>query len=80
MRTRRPGEAPLSSSWPWPEPELRPPAFLLSLPGVKKPLGQYGPAGVTDSTAGPVPSASKEDDDDLDLFGSDEVPATVTWF
>lgn len=40
---------------------------------MKKPLGQYGPAGVIDSTAGPVPPAAKDDDDDLDLFGSDEV-------
>ncbi|XP_061572224.1 elongation factor 1-beta [Cololabis saira] len=42
-----------------------------SLPGVKKPLGQYGPAGVADSTNN---SAAKEedDDDDIDLFGSDE--------
>ncbi|XP_015256890.1 PREDICTED: elongation factor 1-beta [Cyprinodon variegatus] len=41
-----------------------------SLPGVKKPLGQYGPPGVADTTSG---SASKDDDDDdIDLFGSDE--------
>ncbi|XP_072235391.1 elongation factor 1-beta [Leuresthes tenuis] len=40
-----------------------------SLPGVKKPLGQYGPSGVADTTAA---AASDEDDDDLDLFGSDE--------
>lgn len=47
---------------------------MSSLPGVKKPLGQYGPAGVTDRTAGPIPVAAKDDDDDdLDLFGSDEV-------
>ncbi|XP_029613115.1 elongation factor 1-beta [Salmo trutta] len=39
-----------------------------SLPGVKKPLGQYGPAGVEDKTA----ADSKDDDDDMDLFGSDE--------
>ncbi|XP_042260227.1 elongation factor 1-beta [Thunnus albacares] len=42
-----------------------------SLPGVKKPLGQYGPAGVADSTSGSAP-AKEEDDDDIDLFGSDE--------
>ncbi|XP_034409693.1 elongation factor 1-beta [Cyclopterus lumpus] len=42
-----------------------------SLPGVKKPLGQYGPAGVADTTSGSAP-ATKEDDDDIDLFGSDE--------
>ncbi|XP_029369965.1 elongation factor 1-beta [Echeneis naucrates] len=43
-----------------------------SLPGVKKPLGQYGPAGIADAT-----SASKDDDDDddIDLFGSDEEDA-----
>lgn len=43
---------------------------------MKKPLGQYGPAGVADTTSGSAPAAtSKEvdDDDDLDLFGSDEV-------
>uniref|UniRef100_A0A8C6LSI7 Elongation factor 1-beta n=1 Tax=Nothobranchius furzeri TaxID=105023 RepID=A0A8C6LSI7_NOTFU len=44
-----------------------------SLPGVKKPLGQYGPAGVPDTTSGPAPAAAKDDDDDdIDLFGSDE--------
>ncbi|KAK5847388.1 hypothetical protein PBY51_016520 [Eleginops maclovinus] len=45
-----------------------------SLPGVKKPLGQYGPPGVADTTSGPAPSAAKveDDDDDIDLFGSDE--------
>ncbi|XP_067315372.1 elongation factor 1-beta [Pseudorasbora parva] len=42
-----------------------------SLPGVKKPLGQYGPAGVQDTTAA-APAAADEDDDDIDLFGSDE--------
>ncbi|XP_036396591.1 elongation factor 1-beta [Megalops cyprinoides] len=39
-----------------------------SLPGVKKPLGQYGPAGVEDATS----AESKDDDDDIDLFGSDD--------
>lgn len=40
---------------------------------MKKPLGQYGPPGVADSTSGSAPAASKEDeDDDIDLFGSDE--------
>jgi len=38
---------------------------------VKKPLGQYGPAGVQDTTAA-APAAADEDDDDIDLFGSDE--------
>nr|AAH71464.1 Eukaryotic translation elongation factor 1 beta 2 [Danio rerio] len=42
-----------------------------SLPGVKKPLGQYGPAGMEDTTAA-APAAADEDDDDIDLFGSDE--------
>ncbi|XP_041699252.2 LOW QUALITY PROTEIN: elongation factor 1-beta [Coregonus clupeaformis] len=41
-----------------------------SLPGVKKPLGQYGPAGVEDKTA--AAGDSKDGDDDMDLFGSDE--------
>lgn len=46
----------------------------VSLPGVKKPLGQYGPAGVADTTSGSAPAAtSQDDDDDIDLFGSDEV-------
>ncbi|XP_049611459.1 elongation factor 1-beta [Syngnathus scovelli] len=43
-----------------------------SLPGVKKPLGQYGPAGVGDSTAAVAQKAADDDDDDVDLFGSDE--------
>ncbi|XP_074483331.1 elongation factor 1-beta [Sebastes fasciatus] len=44
-----------------------------SLPGVKKPLGQYGPSGVADTTSGSAPPACKDDDDDdIDLFGSDE--------
>lgn len=51
-------------------PQLNP-ASCLSLPGVKKPLGQYGPPGVADSTSGPAPTKD-EDDDDIDLFGSDE--------
>ncbi|XP_029986450.1 elongation factor 1-beta isoform X1 [Sphaeramia orbicularis] len=42
-----------------------------SLPGVQKPLGQYGPAGVADTTSSSAPAAA-EDDDDFDLFGSDE--------
>lgn len=44
----------------------------ISLPGVKKPLGQYGPAGVEDTTGGSAPVKAEEEDDDLDLFGSDE--------
>ncbi len=47
------------------------PFLTFSLPGVKKPLGQYGPAGVEDTTAA-APAAADEDDDDIDLFGSDE--------
>ncbi|CAN9498278.1 unnamed protein product [Ophioblennius macclurei] len=43
-----------------------------SLPGVKKPLGQYGPAGVADTTSGSAPAANDDDDDDIDLFGSDD--------
>jgi len=44
-----------------------------SLPGVKKPLGEYGPVGVADCTDAPASSApSKDDDDDIDLFGSED--------
>ncbi|XP_061642426.1 elongation factor 1-beta [Phyllopteryx taeniolatus] len=45
-----------------------------SLPGVKKPLGQYGPAGVADATATVAKKADEDDDDDddVDLFGSDD--------
>ncbi|KAM6893443.1 elongation factor 1-beta [Xenentodon cancila] len=43
-----------------------------SLPGVKKPLGQYGPPGVADITSSSAPAAKDDDDDDIDLFGSDE--------
>ncbi|CAJ1087416.1 elongation factor 1-beta [Xyrichtys novacula] len=45
-----------------------------SLPGVKKPLGQYGPAGVADATSRPAPASKDDDDDDddMDLFGSDD--------
>uniref|UniRef100_A0A3B3BM10 Eukaryotic translation elongation factor 1 beta 2 n=1 Tax=Oryzias melastigma TaxID=30732 RepID=A0A3B3BM10_ORYME len=43
-----------------------------SLPGVRKPLGQYGPAGVADTTSGSPAASKDEDDDDIDLFGSDE--------
>ncbi|XP_076152944.1 elongation factor 1-beta [Alosa pseudoharengus] len=44
-----------------------------SLPGVKKALGQYGPAGVADTTSGGGKAGGDdEDDDDIDLFGSDE--------
>uniref|UniRef100_A0A6B2F0I7 Elongation factor 1-beta n=1 Tax=Bothriechis nigroviridis TaxID=88079 RepID=A0A6B2F0I7_BOTNI len=40
-----------------------------SLPGVKKALGKYGPADVEDSTG---TGGDNKDDDDIDLFGSDE--------
>ncbi|XP_008323631.1 elongation factor 1-beta [Cynoglossus semilaevis] len=48
-----------------------------SLPGVKKPLGQYGPPGVADTTTtssapAKTPAKDEEDDDDIDLFGSDD--------
>ncbi|XP_026220102.1 elongation factor 1-beta [Anabas testudineus] len=45
-----------------------------SFPGVKKPLGQYGPAGVADTTSTTTPASTSKDDedDDIDLFGSDE--------
>lgn len=58
---------------------VNPASYLsVSLPGVKKPLGQYGPAGVTDTTSGSTPAASKDnDDDDIDLFGSDEEVRTL---
>uniref|UniRef100_A0A3Q3FLL5 Eukaryotic translation elongation factor 1 beta 2 n=1 Tax=Labrus bergylta TaxID=56723 RepID=A0A3Q3FLL5_9LABR len=48
-------------------------SYIEGLPGVKKPLGQYGPAGVADSTSGPAPASKEDDDDDdMDLFGSDD--------
>ncbi|XP_030065730.1 elongation factor 1-beta [Microcaecilia unicolor] len=45
-----------------------------SLPGVKKPLGKYGPVDIDDVTncAGAAAAAADDDDDDIDLFGSDE--------
>uniref|UniRef100_A0AAV2L6G9 Elongation factor 1-beta n=1 Tax=Knipowitschia caucasica TaxID=637954 RepID=A0AAV2L6G9_KNICA len=53
-----------------------------SLPGVQKPLGQYGPVGVADSTnttpKAPPANEEEEDDDDLDLFGSDEEDEEMT--
>lgn len=53
---------------------MSPASSHFSLPGVKKPLGQYGPASVADTTSGSAPAPSKDDDDDdIDLFGSDEV-------
>ncbi|CAO2591422.1 Elongation factor 1-beta [Lemmus lemmus] len=41
-----------------------------SLPGVKKSLDKYGPASVEDTTGSAA--ADVKDDDDIDLFGSDE--------
>lgn len=43
-----------------------------SLPGVKKALGQYGPAGVADTTSAGGNAGGDDEDDDIDLFGSDE--------
>ena len=39
------------------------------MPGVKKALGKYGPADVEDTTGAATDS---KDDDDIDLFGSDD--------
>uniref|UniRef100_A0A3B3U1L3 Eukaryotic translation elongation factor 1 beta 2 n=2 Tax=Poecilia TaxID=8080 RepID=A0A3B3U1L3_9TELE len=47
-------------------------SYIEGLPGVKRPLGQYGPPGVADATSGSAPAAADDDDDDIDLFGSDE--------
>lgn len=52
--------------------------LCISLPGVKKPLGQYGPPGVADTTSASKPAAKKDDDDDIDLFGSDEEVGDLT--
>uniref|UniRef100_A0A8D2B7A4 Elongation factor 1-beta n=1 Tax=Sciurus vulgaris TaxID=55149 RepID=A0A8D2B7A4_SCIVU len=41
-----------------------------SLPGMKKALGKYGPANVEDTTGSGA--TDNRDDDDIDLFGSDE--------
>ncbi|XP_077978205.1 elongation factor 1-beta-like [Glandiceps talaboti] len=43
-----------------------------SLPGVKKPVGEYGPAGAPAAAAGGDDDEDDDDDDDIDLFGSDE--------
>ncbi|KFZ51561.1 Elongation factor 1-beta, partial [Antrostomus carolinensis] len=47
-----------------------------SLPGVKKALGKYGPADVEDTTGAATDS---KDDDDIDLFGSDDEEVLVTF-
>ena len=41
--------------------------FYFSLPGVKKPVTSYGPAG-----GAPAADDDDDDDDDDDLFGSDD--------
>lgn len=51
--------------------------FSFSLPGVKKPLAKYGPADVEDTTGAATDS---KDDDDIDLFGSDDEEVLVTFF
>ncbi|KAM9305917.1 elongation factor 1-beta isoform 1-T1 [Gastrophryne carolinensis] len=43
-----------------------------SLPGVKKPLGKYGPVNIEDTTDSAPKESKEDDDDDIDLFGSDE--------
>ncbi|XP_034035848.1 elongation factor 1-beta isoform X2 [Thalassophryne amazonica] len=43
-----------------------------SLPGVKKPLGEYGPVGVADTTSTCAAASKEDEEDDFDLFGSDE--------
>merc|ERR1712154_447034 len=40
-----------------------------SLPGVKKPVDSYGPAG---GKAAPAAAADDDDEDDFDMFGSDD--------
>lgn len=55
---------------PWMSGVMR--TGCVSLPGVKKPVGQYGPPGVADTTSGAKPASKDEDEDDIDLFGSDD--------
>lgn len=50
--------------------------FFFSLPGVKKALGKYGPADVEDTTGAATDS---KDDDDIDLFGSDDEEVLTTF-
>lgn len=49
------------------------------MPGVKKALAKYGPADVEDTTDAATDS---KNDDDIDLFGSDdeEVFATILYY
>jgi len=44
-----------------------------SLPGVKKHIDEYGPTGTKGKVAD-TKSAAKDDDDDFELFGSDDEP------
>lgn len=46
------------------------------MPGIKKALGKYGPADVEDTTGAATDS---KDDDDIDLFGSDDEEVLVTF-
>merc|ERR1711936_937499 len=43
-----------------------------SLPGVKKPVDSYGPAGGKAAPAAAADDDEDEDDDDFDMFGSDD--------
>ncbi|XP_063286157.1 elongation factor 1-beta isoform X1 [Pelobates fuscus] len=43
-----------------------------SLPGVKKPLGKYGPVNIEDTTDSTAKETKEDEDDDIDLFGSDD--------
>ncbi|XP_005107358.1 elongation factor 1-beta [Aplysia californica] len=47
-----------------------------SLPGVKKPVDSYGPAGKAPAAAAPADD-DDDDDDDCDLFGSDDEDTKV---
>ena len=51
--------------------------LLTSFPGIQKPLDQYGPASGDASGTSPAKDAggAEEDDDDFDLFGSDDEEA-----
>merc|ERR1712154_234863 len=43
-----------------------------SLPGVKKPVDSYGPAGGKAAPAAAADDDDEDDDDDFDMFGSDD--------
>ena len=51
-----------------------------SFPGIQKPLEQYGPASVADSSPAKDAEDADEDDDDFDLFGSDDEEAVCVMF